>query len=400
VLITCVGEVVKHWARRVVTATNPAFDVVAHITCAYDAVTRLDRFANQATIADICRSTLGSLAGAIVLLDETVVVSNEVLDSLDLLYHQSAVVITEPIMLATIACVLPSTGERPEAHGLQTRLTLDGVIDAPDDCALVVNNTARPIRSLPSGSTKRDRSIDGVTGVRAVSTKSSDYGAPAHTAVAPRAWTPLVLPSALFPMLPPMYMPLDYASASTASTTTLLDAAAPLYSSAAPAVAASTTVANSGIAFSPIRSLDSPLEPPAAPQARAPLVSSDPPLGITSGIARLSLHGDEVEPQLQRDAITQHLEPAHTSNSPEPSPRTLDDDGVGNNGDAPAPATLPPIESLLTNPDEILNNFVPVSPTGGIKEEPETSTDVDVEQWLKDAWLKTEAIEPTHPSIQ
>jgi hypothetical protein len=113
IVITCIGEVFKHWARRVVTATNPAFDVVAHITCAYDAVARLNVFAEAALITDACRSTLGSLAGAIVILDETVVVGNDVLDALDLLYHQAAAVINESIMLTTIACVLPSTTVRP-----------------------------------------------------------------------------------------------------------------------------------------------------------------------------------------------------------------------------------------------------------------------------------------------
>jgi hypothetical protein len=189
--------------------------------------------------------------------------------------------------------------------------------------------------------------------------------------------------------LPAMYVPqYDPSSASTASTTTMLSALG----------------GNVSGVLGVVSSL--PPTPGDVGDSPASLVSSstsvsDVTPSLSSRIARMSLHESELSTQSTAStspAAQQHQQRQQSpeprlavSNSPQPSPRSLDDVA----GAAPA-ASVPPIELLLAAGDEILSNFSPHSlPT--VKVEPE---DGDVEAWLKDAWLTTESIDSTHPSIQ
>jgi hypothetical protein len=203
VLVTCVCEVLKHWARRVLARSDgvPLADCIVPLCCAFDAAERLSAFMVRVNIPDVARSAVGNLAAAVVNADHTAVVSNDVIDAADALMRQTAAIIGTDHLLAAIASMLPSTCEagRPEAHGMHTRLTPDGVIDAPLDMPsnyVVVGDLPAVLCTAPAGSNKRDRSIDGVAGVRAVSIKAEASHAPLHAALPGRTWTPYLLPSA------------------------------------------------------------------------------------------------------------------------------------------------------------------------------------------------------------
>ena len=203
VLVTCVCEVLKHWARRILARTDgvPLTDCIVPLCCAFDAAERLSAFMVRVNIPDVARSAVGNLAAAVVNADHTAVVSNEIIDAADALMRQTAAIIGTEHLLAAIASMLPSTYEagRPEAHGMHTRLTPDGVVDAPLDMPsnyVVVGDLPAVLCTAPAGSNKRDRSIDGVAGVRAVSIKAETSHGPLHAALPGRIWTPYTLPSA------------------------------------------------------------------------------------------------------------------------------------------------------------------------------------------------------------
>jgi hypothetical protein len=201
VLMACTCEVLKHWVRRFLARTDgmPLLSCVAALCHAYDAAARCSEFMQRVNIADVARSALGVIAAAVVIADQSVVVANDVIDAADALLRQTAAIVTSEKLLTTIASLLPSCNAsgRPEAHGLHKRVTPDGVVDAPIDVSpafCVVDDLPAVLQSaLPSRSHKRDRSIDGVTGVRAVSASVDGGFGPLHAALPPRSWTPFVL---------------------------------------------------------------------------------------------------------------------------------------------------------------------------------------------------------------
>lgn len=322
VLVTCTCEVVKYWARRVLARTDgtPLLATVPALCHAYDAVARLSEFLQRACILDVSRSALGTLGAAVVVADESVIVENDVIDAADTLLRQSAAIVTQGHLLAAVASLLPSANEagRAEAHGMQARLTSDGVMDAAPDTpasVVVIGELPPQLRALPSGANKRDRSLDGVTGVRVVSTRTAAGAAPAHASVPQRDWTPLVLSSV--PLAAADALLLETNEAATSSTSM----AATASSSSAATASTSTSAALYALVPpatvltahytvelpAPAPPLPPPLPAPSAAQPAlqvppAPAVRPDaslPPLSVavpapTTAAAPLMYDGDAV----------------------------------------------------------------------------------------------------------
>lgn len=285
VLVTCTCEVVKYWARRVLARTDgtPLLATVPALCHAYDSIARLSNFLERANILDVSRSALGTLGAAVVVADESVIVENDVIDAADILLRQSAAIVTQGHLLAAIASLLPSanlTG-RPEAHGMHSRLTSDGVMDAAPDTpasVIVIGELPPQLRALPSGANKRDRSLDGVTGVRVVSTRTAAGVAPAHASVPQRDWTPLVLPSAPQEAADALLLETSEACSSSSTASTASPAAAG--ASFVPPVPAPppATARTAAVAPAPAVSV------PEAPHAPAIVVKSEVALPPISNI--------------------------------------------------------------------------------------------------------------------
>lgn len=159
VMLTCVCECVKYWARHLLAVAHA--HSLALLCHAFDAVAGLSDFVTRAGLLEVTRSVLGTLAAAFVVADATLVVSNDIVDAADLLMRQSAAVLSQQHLLMAVAGMLPSAHAqgRVAACGSQHRLTKDGVM-AASSAALVsaVGGALPPPLPPPSSAEhKRDR---------------------------------------------------------------------------------------------------------------------------------------------------------------------------------------------------------------------------------------------------
>lgn len=163
VMLTCVCESVKYWARHLLAVAH--LQAIALLCHAFDAVARLTDFATRAGLLDVMRSTLGTLSAAFVVSDVSLIVANDVIDAADLLMRQSAAILSQQHMLMAIGSLLPCADAqgRLAAHGSQHRLTTDGVVAAAAVSAMAGGALPASLATLPlvgaraHANNKRDR---------------------------------------------------------------------------------------------------------------------------------------------------------------------------------------------------------------------------------------------------